>query len=295
MRLFLILLTLVSLAPAPAAAQRFVRAREPATGELAAGDSALANGALYDTWYFRAEPGHAYAIYLSTDFEAQLAVGPGVGPACEGDCARGEDGGNGRFAAELFFIPERQGLYPIRVGAARAGQTGDYELLLEEGELPGLDADTIQADPPTPAELADAAAAWAARPRNLFSGTPATGTLGTSRRNAHGEHYDEWAYYVPAGETVTLTLESDEFDTVLRIVGGGMERDEELAWDDDDGDGTNSTLTFTHPRSGVYRVQAAGKGGATGRYTILASRHGNVETDVMPVFEEDTTPAPPRP
>jgi len=295
MRLFLILLTLASLAPAPAAAQRFVRAREPAKGVLAAGDSALANGALYDTWYFRAEPGHAYAIYLLTDFEAELAVGPGVGPVCEGDCARGEDGGNGRFAAALFFIPERQGLYPIRATAIRAGLTGEYELLLEEGELPGLDADTIEADPPTPAELADAAAAQAARPRDLFMGTPASGTLGTSRRNAHGEHYDEWSYYVPADETVTLTLQSDEFDTVLRLVGGGDDWDEQLAWNDNAGDGTNSTLTFTHPRDGVYTVQAAGKGGATGRYTILASRHGNVETDVMPPTEEDATPAPPRP
>jgi hypothetical protein len=295
MRLFLILLTLVSLEPAPAAAQRFVRAREPAAGELAAGDSALASGALYDTWYFRAEPGHAYAIYLLTDVEAQLAVAPGVGPACEGDCARGKTAATAGSPRHCSSSPSARASTRSGPGAARAGQMGEYELLLEEGELPGLDADTIQTEPHTPAELGDAAAAWAARPQDLYSGTPATGTLGTSRRNAHGEHYDEWSYYAPAGETVTLTLDLDEFDTVLRIVGKGMEGDEELAWDDDAGGGTNSTLTFTHPRSGVYRVQAAGKGGATGRYTILASSHGNVETDVMPVFEEDPAPAPPRP
>lgn len=283
MRFLFLLLTFAAFMPASTEAQRFVRVREPAKGELAPGDSTRADGAPYDTWHFRAEPGHAYAIHLVTAFDAQLAVGPGVGPACEADvCARAEAGGNGRFDASLFFMPERQGLYPIRVGAVRAGETGGYELVMEEMELPGADADTIPADPPTPAELADAAAARAARPRNLFWEAPESGTLRVGRRNAHGEHYEEWSYYVPAGETVTVRVESDEFDTVLRLVGGGMEWNEELAWDDDGGEGTNSTLTFTHPRSGVYRVQVAGKGdGASGRYTIVAFGHGNVQTDAV--------------
>lgn len=289
MRIVLLLLAALALAPAPAAAQPFVRVREPAHGRLAAGDSALENGALFDTWRIRTRPGSAYFIYLTAEFDAYVAAGPGIAPRCGDGCAASVQGPGGSFGAEMMFVPERPGVHSIRAGAVRAGQAGRYQLQVERMELRGDAADTVpvaDTDPLTPEELADAAEAQALeRLPMLEAGSPARGTLRPGARNAHGEPYDEWTLFAAAYDTVTLVMESGEFHPVLRILREGPDGWEEVAAGD--GGGTRSTVTLTQTRHELYRVQAAGRGErAGGPYTIHVTGTGGATEDAVMTADE---------
>lgn len=140
MRLFSLIVLAFSLAAKPAAAQSVIRAGQSATGRLTAADSALGSGARYDVWRFQARAGHTYWVYLWADFDAALAVGRRVTPRCGAGCVEGHDTPGGLSAAEVEFVPAGAGAYLIRAGAARAGETGEYELRLEEYAADGSGA-----------------------------------------------------------------------------------------------------------------------------------------------------------
>jgi hypothetical protein len=101
----------------------------------------------------------------------------------------------------------------------------------------------------------------------------ATGTSITYGETVHGEvenrFGDEWAFFGGTGERVTITLASNEFDTVLELYGPTYRR-----WyrrnNNFEGMGTNSALNnYKLPASGYYTIIAAPQeNDATGSYTL---------------------------
>jgi hypothetical protein len=97
------------------------------------------------------------------------------------------------------------------------------------------------------------------------------GTLATTDPLADDEsHFDAFAYSGRAGERLTISMDSDAFDTYLligRMVNGQFER---LENNDDAGEGsTNSQLVFTLPAAGTYVIRANSlAAGSTGAYTL---------------------------
>ncbi|MCI0682965.1 MAG: PPC domain-containing protein [Gemmataceae bacterium] len=74
---------------------------------------------------------------------------------------------------------------------------------------------------------------------------------------------------LPAGQTLTIDLTSTAFDTYLRVED---EDGNEVAADDDGGEGLNSRVTLTPPRAGNYRLIATSfRGGATGAFQLRVS------------------------
>jgi hypothetical protein len=69
------------------------------------------------------------------------------------------------------------------------------------------------------------------------------------------------------GDQVTISLESEEFDTVLEVWGPDLVRIEK---DDDGGVGTNSRIdSFRLPTTGTYNIVARGYSrGERGDYTL---------------------------
>jgi serine protease Do len=82
-----------------------------------------------------------------------------------------------------------------------------------------------------------------------------------------GSFYQEHSFQGNAGQTVTISLESNEFDTYLILLGPN---DQLLAENDDASSNTrNSTLTITLPIAGTYRVIAnAYEPSGQGRYWL---------------------------
>lgn len=147
-----------------------------------------------------------------------------------------------------------------------------------------LPACNAPAPPPPPAKAvgdksAVAAGAKAIAPvkaiDQLTSGQLVTGTLtATDRQFVDKTYFDIWPYAGTAGEQVTITLISDDFDTylILRLLRGDtLEGAVDIGSDDDSAGDMNSTLTVTLPENGTYVVIANSVApGAQGSYQLLA-------------------------
>ncbi len=101
------------------------------------------------------------------------------------------------------------------------------------------------------------------------SGTPNEGQAGvltTTDAVYEGHYFDEYTVQIEPGETVDLTLSSDEFDTQLFVLGPGRY----LGSNDDDGlGGTNSRVTVHNATGGAYTVRTTSfRPGDVGRYSL---------------------------
>jgi hypothetical protein len=114
------------------------------------------------------------------------------------------------------------------------------------------------------------------------------GRLQTSDPQVDGAFYDCYAIDAQAGDTWTITLQSEDFDSYLAI-GSGSSCGSSMSVfgtnDDGDGIGLNSRLSYSFDYSGRYLVRATSlSDGETGRYTILGvrSRGGGGGTTALP-------------
>jgi hypothetical protein len=109
----------------------------------------------------------------------------------------------------------------------------------------------------------------AAAQRPIIPGEVTRGSLSTSDpRMQNDGHYDEWAFAGRRGETVIVNMESGAFDTYLYL--GTLRRGnfQEIARDDDGGNGTNSRLSVRLPEDGTYVIRASSLRERTGQYTL---------------------------
>lgn len=99
----------------------------------------------------------------------------------------------------------------------------------------------------------------------LTTGESVTGWLLSSSPQLDGVFYQRFTFYADEGERVEITLESDSFDSYLRLVDP---RGFEMTDDDSAGD-LNSRITYVVERSGMHEVYATPLGGGTtGVYTL---------------------------
>lgn len=89
-----------------------------------------------------------------------------------------------------------------------------------------------------------------------------------------GSHVELWALELQAGQQVTVTMRSREFDTMLHMV--QADDPQFTAENDDFEDGsTDSRITFRAPAAGVYGILANSfEGGVRGTYTLEAALGG---------------------
>ncbi len=93
--------------------------------------------------------------------------------------------------------------------------------------------------------------------RALGVGAPSAGSVGSGGTEI-------WSFGGRAGQTVLVSVRSQEFDTSMQIVGpDGLE----VASDDNGGDGTDSLVSFRLPLAGTYTIWVLGNEGS-GRYTV---------------------------
>ncbi|MGJ3251897.1 MAG: PPC domain-containing protein [Elainellaceae cyanobacterium] len=107
-----------------------------------------------------------------------------------------------------------------------------------------------------------------------------------------GSLYDEYSFEGRAGQQITISLESSDFDTYLILLGPN---NEVLAQNDDvSATNLNSSLTVTLPSNGTYRVIANSySSGDRGRYTLIATEAGQGSS--LSEISENTQSAPQRP
>jgi hypothetical protein len=135
----------------------------------------------------------------------------------------------------------------------------------------------------------------AAAQRPIVPGEVTRGSLSTSDPQAQNDsYYDEWTFQGRRGETVIVTMESSAFDTYLYLGTQRRGNFQEIARDDDGGNGTNSRLSVRLPEDGVYVIRASSLHERTGQYTLTlnggrATTGGGWDDDVDPVYDNPGT------
>lgn len=202
----------------------------------------------YEDYELTASAGQRLEAVLRSDaFDAYLEV---FKAGDLNDAIASDDDGLGEGThSRLRFVAPEAGNYILRARTLSGTDGGAYTLSLSQR-------------PPAPR---------APRPTALRRDRVVNGAL-TSRdpESDEGARYDAYAIRLRGGDRVSISLDSDAFDPVVRIgrmVGGSFV---ELAQNDDGPDGgLGSRLIFTAPADDDYIVRATGlDNAAEGAYTL---------------------------
>ncbi len=228
-------------APRPSA----IRVGQSIQGALTASDPESEGGQAYDAYTFRAREGDRFAIDLtSDDFDPVVRVGQ-MQAGEFNELAMNDDTLETGLNSRLIFTAGTAGDYVIRATPLGAGDQGAYTLALARGP--------------------EAAAA-----QDIVIGGSVEGSLAEDDgRGVEGATADAYRFSGREGQRIRIDMSSEAFDTYVELFDANRIS---LAEDDDGAaEGTNSRLTFTLPRTGVYFIEARAFTEATGAYSLSVS------------------------
>jgi len=228
-------------------------------GALSSSDYVGLNESYLEAWLLEVEEGQTLSIDLvSDDFDSYLYV---VGPGLKGTLK--DDDGGGACHSRIDFTVLESGVFHVVASSSSSSQTGTYRLRVSEEPVPraatscgGIDGSALTALPTAGRELS--------RGEQVF-GFLSVGELSVENNRP----VQAWALEGVAGETVTIRLESDDYDAYLYFFGPGLT---ETMTNDDGGEDLDSELTVTFPETGTYTVGAGAlSSGATGSYSLTVT------------------------
>lgn len=181
-------------------------------------------------------------------------MGPGL------DKTLSDDDGGGGCHARITITFLENGTFRVLATSSESRSTGVYTLRASATPEP-VEARTCGA-----ADLSSLAA-LPTENRRLPVGDRVSGSLSSADRSLDdGTPVQAWALEGRAGQAVNITLESDDFDTFLYLLGPGITSPMS---DDDSGGELNARLTVTFPETGTYVVVASSAmPGATGAFRL---------------------------
>lgn len=227
-------------------AQQRIRLGQSIEGELDSGSLKLDDGSYYDLYRYDSPGNETVVVVLeSDDFDAYLMVGTlndGTFTSMDMD-----DDGAGGTNSRLEVRLEKAGTYYFRANTIAADETGSYTIRLSASDSAPTD-------------------------RMLTLGQRVSGTLTASSLTASDDtYYDAYLIRGVPNTTVSISLESDDFDAYL-VIGLPGDDFESIESDDDGAGGTNSRLVYTFPDSRIYEIRANTLSeGETGSYTLSIS------------------------
>lgn len=260
-----------------AASGHTITTGQSVTGQLTTADELFTDTTYMQHWTYSATPGQEVTIDLaSDDFDPFIMVdGPGLSEFV-GD----EHSGPG-CAARISRTFPQAGPYDIKVNTTThpRRQTGHFVLSITQGHKPDVND---SCSPPTGASggglqssegpLVRSGDTQGAAPseHRITVGQSVQGKLTTQDvlLRSDSTYAQAWTIQARSGQTITIDLESDEFDAYLFVRGPGITGGREFQ-DDDSGGNCNARLTVTFPESGAYDLVVNTQGKyATGAFSI---------------------------
>lgn len=189
-------------------------------------------------WRYAGREGETITLdMLSSEFDPYLTL-YSLGRQAVARVAQDDNGGGGLNSRIVYRLPA-DGEYVARAERRQPGRSGSYTLSFGSSARAsrlGVRAEgnrTIRANAAVPGDLDSA-------DPKMHDGTP----------------YELWTYVGRTGESLLITLRSDDFDAFLSIgtVSGGVFTAIESA--DDGAGGTDSRLEITLPFAGEYAIRA---------------------------------------
>jgi hypothetical protein len=218
-------------------------------GEIAGDDPKDESDRSYDTYVFPGVEGQrVQAVMRSGDFDTFLRIGSAEGEFTE--LASDDDGlGEGTDSRLNFTLPST-GDYVMRASPLGGESDGLYSIeLIDRGAEP--------------------------TPGSILVGSTARGTLAETDASAEdGSFYDAYRFDAKKGDTLIITMVSNEADA---FVAAGRDNEagdfEMLAQDDDSLSDTHAKLEWEVPDDGAYVLRAGSFGqGETGAYAVTIER-----------------------
>lgn len=207
--------------PSLQAPEPLVLDRPPIQGSLRREDNVLpVDNSFFDIYTFEARAGQQVTIEMSSnEIDSYLILLDTTGQ----ELAQDDDGGQNRNARIQVTLPEN-GTYTLLANSAQEQEFGNYL----------LSANTVESQ-------------WILREEGELK-------FGDDVVPSDGSFYDDYQFEGRAGQTVRITLESDEFDTYLVLIGPDGRAIAEN--DDRNSQTTNSRIRITLPSSGNYQILA---------------------------------------
>lgn len=232
----------LSRAPQPLDLGSSVQGRLTVESNVFPGDNSY-----FDAYTFTGRAGQRVDITMSSrQIDAYLILLDPEGR----DVAQDDDSAGGTNSRIVATLPV-SGTYTIFANSYGEGEVGAYNL-----QLAIADSRTATAAPARPA----VATGMLLREEGLLDATAPI-------LQSDGSRYKEHAFTGRVGQSVTITLESSDFDTYLIVVGP----DNQILGENDDigPDNYNSSITLTLPANGTYRIIAnAFDAAGQGRYLL---------------------------
>jgi hypothetical protein len=258
-----------------------IGANQQVTGNLTTMDARWDNKP-YQAWAFTCAAGQSFQMDILSSWDNYALVFDPMGNIA----ARDDDGGPEGNNARINYTCPMAGVYRLAVTTFSTSTTpGPYTLQVQSMMA------MMQPQPmaqPTPMPMAQPQAmpgvtmpAPAPQAMPLTGGIPAPGAVGQlqvgqnvqgrletgDQQMNDGTWADVWQFQGLQGQTVTIELRSEEFDTYVQLLDAAGNR---LAEDDDSLGDLNSRVVFQLPATGMYQivVNNFGDNRRSGIYTL---------------------------
>ncbi len=223
-----------------------IQVGERVGGSLSSDDPQFPGDSTYfQRWILPVNAKQAFTVELvSRDFDASVILTRGGGDTVAADNDLSDDNTGGAYYARLVYLAQDN--HPLRIvfntGLSRPPSGERFILSVSEAHV-------------------------------IAIGQTQQGTLSRNDRRLLWRdltYHQSWAIEGRAGQTVTIDLESVDFDARLFLQGPGIsDRRSGFSEDDNSGGNCNARLTATFPRNGVYEIEVNATGeNATGRFTL---------------------------
>ena len=237
---------------------RMIEVGDEVVGSLSPADFMSINDQYLEAWAFEGEEGETVTFDLmSDDFDSRLyIVGPGL------DEVLSDDDSGGACHARIRLTVLESGTFHIVASSLSYRSTGRYRLRAAENPPAGPSISCGGID----------GSGLAALPSfgSIRLGQEVFGTLGNAEASVQDDRpVQAWSLDGRAGDRLTISLSSDDYDSYLYFYGPGMS---EVQTNDDGGDGLNSEMTVTLTQDGTYTIGAAAlSSGSMGSYRLSLS------------------------
>jgi hypothetical protein len=192
-------------------------------------DPADDDGRHFESWRFRLRNQQVIRIRQESDtLDAWVMLGV-IGANGEWIGLFHDDDSGGELNSEFVYQSVADNVFEVRASSYGAGATGPYRLIVEDVSA-----------------TADG---------GMSPGMIVGGWLADNDNHTDGTYTEYRTFYAVAGQTITATLRSSEFDSYLRIGEWSNGAFHEM-WSDDDSGGGETGLdaqsTFVAPFTGLY-------------------------------------------
>src|ERR1044072_7327318 len=232
------------------------------TGNLSSDDPEFTGDSTYfERWILPVKPNQSFTVDLeSPDFDAYLILTKG-----RGDKLVENDDGGGNCNARLVYTATDD--HPLRIVVNTASrphlQTGHFTLRVTEGEANvetkgncRFTNNVASGSQKLQQNVSSASGnAGDTSERSIVVGQTQSGNLTTGDvlLNSDSTYAQAWTIQGRTGQTITIDLESDAFDSYLFLRGPGISGGRDYQ-DDDSGGNCNARLTATFPQTGEFEI-----------------------------------------